>query len=184
MSTHGQLRRHVQPRRDGQRGMVRITGNTRDKQRAFNAAVSAQQFGENWLVNNPVPAGSTCAAGIVPSTSATLPICSAPVPANLTTSLPWATSIVLTQFTANTINGIANILTPTGTASTADTATQAASYYSAPQLYITDLGANLGSPAGEVYQVDAIGYGSSATTVAVVESTYVISSDTAKSPDK
>jgi Tfp pilus assembly protein PilX len=56
-------------------------------------------------------------------------------------------------------------------------------YYSQPEYYITDLGANAGSP-GEVYQIDAVGYGGTLNTVAVVESTYLITSGTAKDPSK
>ena len=33
----------------------KIAGNTRDKERAFNAAVSAQQFAEYWLSSNSAP---------------------------------------------------------------------------------------------------------------------------------
>jgi len=50
------------------------------------------------------------------------------------------------------------------------------SYASAPTFYISDLGASDdGSTPGEVYQIDAAGYGGNSNTVAVVESTYVVS---------
>ena len=43
----------------------KIAGNTREKQRALPAAVSAQQFAEWWLSNNgatsaPVPCATPC----------------------------------------------------------------------------------------------------------------------------
>src|SRR5712675_1995916 len=41
-------------------------------------------------------------------------------------------------------------------------------------FYVTDLGL-AGDGAGEAYQIDAYGYGSTAGTVAVVESTYEVS---------
>jgi hypothetical protein len=48
-------------------------------------------------------------------------------------------------------------------------------------FYITDLGPNAGVPAGEVYQVDALGFGGQSNTVAVVESTFVIGANTPNS---
>jgi Tfp pilus assembly protein PilX len=41
-------------------------------------------------------------------------------------------------------------------------------------FYVTDLGQSAGGP-GEVYQIDASGWGGTPDTVAVVESTYLIS---------
>ena len=46
-------------------------------------------------------------------------------------------------------------------------------YFSLPAFYIADLGVAVDGQ-GEAYQVDAFGYGSSQTTVAVVESTYEV----------
>lgn len=158
----------------------RIAGNTRDKQRATNAAISAQQFAEYWLSTNSVPASATC-SGNVPSTTSVLPICNLPL-AN-PTSTSWPSSVTYTQFTSNTINGISNIVTGTGANATGDTATASASYFAAPMFYIADLGANAdASNPGEVYQIDSLGYGGTANTVAVVESTYLISPNTVTPP--
>jgi Tfp pilus assembly protein PilX len=46
-------------------------------------------------------------------------------------------------------------------------------YYSAPMFYITDLGP-AAAGIGEVYQIDATGWGGTADTVAVVESTFLL----------
>jgi len=46
-------------------------------------------------------------------------------------------------------------------------------YFGPPAFYVTDLG-QAGDGAGEAYQIDAYGYGSTAGTVAVVESTYEV----------
>jgi Tfp pilus assembly protein PilX len=63
--------------------------------------------------------------------------------------------------------------------------TAPASYYDVPYFYITDLGPNKDPSApGEVYQIDALGYGGTANTVAVVESTYLISTNSAHGGDK
>jgi type IV pilus assembly protein PilX len=143
----------------------RIAGNTRDKQRARSAAISAQQFAENWLSTTTASLTPTACAGVVPSTG-TIPVCSAPAPNFTTLSVPWTVGVTYTN-------------------ATGDTATQAASYYASPMFYITDLGAAPGGiPGGEVYQIDAVGYGGTINTVAVVESTYVIAPSTSKPADK
>jgi type IV pilus assembly protein PilX len=142
----------------------RIAGNTRDKQRAINAAVSAQQYAETWLSTAAAPVALVCTA---PVSSNVGQICSNPLASPA--SPPWASYVIYAPFSAtNTIDSV--------TASPG-------SYYATPAYYITDLGPNAGSP-GEVYQIDAVGYGGTANTVAVVESTYLITSGTAKDPSK
>jgi Tfp pilus assembly protein PilX len=49
------------------------------------------------------------------------------------------------------------------------------SYYAAPAFYVQYLG---GTSTGSLYQIDAVGYGGSPDTAAVVEATYAISSST------
>jgi type IV pilus assembly protein PilX len=157
----------------------RIAGNTRDKQRARSAAISAQQFAETWLSTATTLTPAAC-AGIVPSTG-TIPVCSPPAPNFMNT--PWTVGVTYTQFTANAVNGVSNVVKTTN--ATGDTTTQAASYWALPMFYITDLGAApAGIPGGEVYQIDAVGYGGTANTVAVVESTYVIAPSSSKPADK
>jgi type IV pilus assembly protein PilX len=149
----------------------RIAGNTRDKQRAINAAESAQQYAEYWLTSTAAPSAAVCGVGMVPDSVGQ--VCSNGL-AN-PASVPWAGYVGYTQFTANGGNGVTNTVnatTPT-----------AGSYYQPPGFYITDLGPNAGTP-GEVYQIDAVGYGGTANTVAVVESTFLITSGTAKDPNK
>jgi type IV pilus assembly protein PilX len=149
----------------------RIAGNTRDKQRAINAAVSAQQFAESLLASGTAPLSGVCPAGVLPNGAE---VCTnSPMP--IFTTLPWVTGVTYSNFTSNSINGVSNVISATGTAATA---TQTASYVQAPIFYITDLGANAGTPPGEVYQIDALGYGGSSNTVAVVESTFVIGTNT------
>ncbi len=152
----------------------RIAGNTRDKQRAINAAVSAQQYAEFWLSSAAPPTAGAC-VGFVSSNQGQ--ICTNPLATPAT--VPWASGVNYTQFTANTINLHSNVLNRIG--GSADNGLLYASYYDAPSFYITDLGPNAGTP-GEVYQIDAVGYGGTANTVAVVESTYLITSGTAKDP--
>jgi len=51
-------------------------------------------------------------------------------------------------------------------------------------FYVADLGPTTSGPAGELYQIDAVGYGGSQNTVAIVESTYVLSSNTTQDPSQ
>jgi type IV pilus assembly protein PilX len=166
----------------------RIAGNTRDKQRALNAAVSAQQYAESWLVSGAAPATGAC-VGIVSSNTGQ--VCSNPL-ASVTT-VPWTSGgvpvgVTYTPFTSNSINNVTNVI-KAGNA-TADVyqnlvLTQSASYFAAPVFYITDVGPNKDpSTPGEVYQIDALGYGGTANTVAVVESTFLITTNSAHGGDK
>jgi type IV pilus assembly protein PilX len=139
----------------------RIAGNTRDKQRAINAAISAQQFAETWLASGQATAKVVCVPPLISSNIGQ--VCSN-LP-NLNT-LPWTTGVVYTQFTSNPINTFINNVN--------STTPTAGSYYAAPVFYITDLGTYAGDATKEVYQIDALGYGATANTVAVVESTFVI----------
>jgi type IV pilus assembly protein PilX len=167
----------------------RIAGNTRDKQRALQVAVSVQKYAESWIANSsgaPVAvatgiassADSVCAAasGTTANSMPTVPqICVN----NLTslgvsvTNAPWVNGgqYIGVQYTPP---GMSVNLGATGTVST-DV------YFNQPAFYITDLGAPAGSlvagtgSKGEVYKIDAYGSGVSPTTIAVVESTVVVS---------
>jgi type IV pilus assembly protein PilX len=166
----------------------RIAGNTRDKQRALNAAVSAQQYAESTLLGagGTLPSPGVC-TGIVLSTTGQ--VCTNPL-VNVTT-VPWTIGVTYTPFTSNSINNVQNVLRAANATADAYTTgtnpvlTAPASYYDAPYFYITDLGPNKDPSApGEVYQIDALGYGGTANTVAVVESTYLISTNSAHGGDK
>jgi type IV pilus assembly protein PilX len=147
----------------------RIAGNTLDKQRAINAAVSAQQYAEFWLSSNTPPQALLCTV-IVPSSLGQ--ICSnslAPLGKDVSTvSLPWTSAVQYSQFSATDSNLKTNTFSTTGGSN---------NYHLAPVFYIQDLGANVGTPVGEVYQIDAVGYGGTADAVAIVESTYVVGSN-------
>jgi type IV pilus assembly protein PilX len=151
----------------------RIAGNTREKERALNAAVSAQQYAEYWLSANAAPAAGAC-TGVVSSNIGQ--ICTLTLPQPDFTAVPWASGVTYTPFTQNPIDGVTNTIA-TGSAAAQGT------YAAAPVFYITDLGPNKGVPVGELYQIDAVGYGGTPNAVAVVESTYVMSSNTAHSLD-
>src|ERR1700676_2511384 len=70
----------------------RIAGNTRDKQRALNAAISAQQFAESWLAGGFATAKINCVAPLI--TSNVGQVCSNLPNLN---NLPWTSGVVYTQ---------------------------------------------------------------------------------------
>lgn len=156
----------------------RLAGNTRDKQRALAAAISAQQYAEFQLASGAAPLPGICPAGILPTGMQVClpPPAPAPLP-NFAAWPAWPSGVTYSVFTSNAINGVSNVISATGTR---DTATQSASYVQAPVFNVIDLGPNAPGalPAGEVYQVDAVGFGGTSNTVAVVESTFVIGSNT------
>jgi len=136
----------------------KIAGNVREKNRAVSAAVSAQQYAEYWLNNaTTLPVGVDC-SGI--SVSPIPQVCSNNPDF---TKVPWTLKAQPVGVSFNTFNNMAKVnQDPTN-----------GTYYSAPMFYITDLGA-AASGTGEVYQIDATGWGGTADTVAVVESTFLL----------
>jgi type IV pilus assembly protein PilX len=149
----------------------KIGGNMREKQRALQAAVSAQQYAENWLSGNASAVPVTC-GNLLNGNIGQGQICSNKLSTVMTdiTSLPW------------TIAGIAVGVTylPPGMSLSTTTSVSAASlanptYYATPSFYISDLGPSADpNIPGEIYQVDAVAYGGSQSTAAVVESTYAV----------
>jgi type IV pilus assembly protein PilX len=152
----------------------KIAGNMREKQRALQAAVSAQQYAENWLSQR----GSTNA------TVDLQPACSMPIGQGQICNL--ALSQVVPGGDVTTCRGPSaarrsaspicrpGMVVNTTPPSIAQTRPIRA-YYSAPIFYIADMGPSSDPTIpGEIYQIDAVGYGGVATTAAVVESTYAV----------
>jgi type IV pilus assembly protein PilX len=160
----------------------KIAGNMREKQRALQAAESAQVFAEIWLSNNGTGPSVAC-TGMLDGTIGQGQICANTLPTAVAdvTSVPWSIGgqpVGVTYLPT----GAANMSIKTST-SVADLLNP--SYFGTPTFYISDLGlSGDASIPGEVYQVDAYGYGGSSNTVAVVESTYAVytSSRNAGSP--
>jgi type IV pilus assembly protein PilX len=138
----------------------KIAGNTREKQRALSAAISAQQYAEYWLSSNsPPPAGGCTGMGVT-----AVPVVCLDYPDFAT--VPWTMGGGPVGTTFNNFNSTAKV---NSTAPTQGT------YYTTPMFYVTDLGQLANGSNGEVYQIDATGWGGVSDTVAVVESTYSIS---------
>jgi type IV pilus assembly protein PilX len=140
----------------------RVAGNTREKQRALQAAISAEQYAEWWLINGNA-VGQTNCTGPVEFTAGQ--ICSNV----LTTSvanvalLPWAARV--------------NYTMPGSTIAAGGTSVTGSTYYTRPAFYISYLGVGTapnGGAQGLVYQIDAAGYGGTPSSAAVVESTFIL----------
>lgn len=139
----------------------RIAAGTRDKQRAFEAAQSALQYGEWWLSQGYASSSVNC-VGVNDGTAlANMRVCSAAITSP--TTLPWgiASTYQLPSMTANGGGGLAGASSPAGDIN----------YAGIPGLYISYLGTNP-SGLGQLYQITAYGYGGDATTAAVVQTTY------------
>ncbi len=135
----------------------RIAGNTRDKQRAFEAAQSALQYGEWWLAQGSGGSGATCTGANNANDLTQMRVCTAGMSDPAT--LPWS---VRSDYLPPSMS----VSSAGGIASTGDI-----NYQSKPGLYINYLGQ---SPDGmaQLYQVTAFGYGGNPDTAAVVRSTY------------
>jgi type IV pilus assembly protein PilX len=141
----------------------KIAGNMREKHRALHAAESAQQYAEWWLTSGDnVNLTFNCIA----LQNANLnqgEVCLNALPTVVAdvTAVPWQIGgvDVGTDYMPPTMN--------------VTTAIGAGTYIQAPRFYISLLGASA-SGQGNVYQIDAVGYGGTANAVAVVESTYLV----------
>src|ERR1700691_718736 len=150
----------------------KIAGNTREKQRALHAAESAQQYAEWWLssglgATTPIICNGLVAATTPQAGQVCANILPQIVPNGNVANLPWQ------------VNG-ANVgvayAPPNMGFNTAGGVNQ---YYQTPVFYISYLGLTADSTTSNyklLYQVDAAGYGGSANAIAVVESTYYVTS--------
>ena len=146
----------------------KVAGNVREKQRALQAAEIAQQYAEWWLAqgNNsavtPVVCNSLLSANLNQGQ-----VCSNAL--NLTamggvTTVPWQAAGADIGVTVD----------PPGNSMGAPTSNPTrGSYFALPRFYIADLGPSADGQ-GEVFQVDATGYGGNQNSVAVVESTVAV----------
>jgi type IV pilus assembly protein PilX len=146
----------------------RIAGNTRDKERARAAAMTALQYGEWWITQNNWLNRNPC--GTPPLMNANAGqglICAQGTGLNAlvpdVTVVPWTNGAaeIGTVYTPPNMN-VTNAANPDY-------------YFRAPRFYISYVSTRTAPPCGNVYQIDAWGNGSSANTVAVVESTFEVS---------
>jgi type IV pilus assembly protein PilX len=149
----------------------KIAGNTREKQRALNAAETAEQYAEYWLANGTNNSTITCTGPATASSSNYLgQICSNTLPTVVpnVAQVPWQIAGVNVGVT---------YIPAAPTAMTINTGGGAGNYYFAPQYYVSYLGISANG-LQTYYQIDAVGWGGSPDTAAVVESTYVLQQST------
>jgi type IV pilus assembly protein PilX len=146
----------------------KIAGNLREKDRAFHAATSAQQYAEWWLAqNNNAAIGAVACAALFNANLGQGQICNQTLPTAMglpanakivQVALPWTLGVTYTPPNMSVMG--AGVNAPN-------------QYFQTPAFYIADVGV-AADGAGEAYQIDAYGYGGAATTVAIVESTYEV----------
>jgi type IV pilus assembly protein PilX len=155
----------------------KIAGNTREKQRALLAAEAAQQYAEWWLSqgNGNLIVGCN---GLLDANQNQGAVCQNTLPALDPTGNNNVANIPLPWSINNKPVGTSYLPTDAMTGNLMQLNAQggsATTYAAAPVFYISYLGTN---PAGTVsfYQIDAVGYGGSQNAVAIVESTYMLTS--------
>ena len=149
----------------------KIAGNLREKERALHAAASAQQYAEWWLLQggNTATGAVACAAGVLAATPTFGQICNQTllqqygVTSMAQVAFPWPIRVTYTP--QNMLLASLGQTSPNNNTNPV--------YFDTPAFYITDLG-TAADAAGEAYLIDAYGYGSAASTVAIVESTYEV----------
>jgi type IV pilus assembly protein PilX len=183
------------------RGMgldAKIAGNVREKQRATHAALGAEQYAEFWLSSgsNSATAPSVCSGVASANVAATtVQICSnipygptavaqlttltpATAGANDTfvpTQVPWNISGAPIGYTYTPLDSNGNPMNVLNGGSVPAGQTAANYYAYAPGFYISSLGPSADG-FGTVFQIDSYGYGGTADSVAVIESTYEVRS--------
>ena len=140
----------------------RIAGNTRDKQRSFEAAQSALQYGEWWLGQGNGGTGINCTGVVNGNVLTSMRVCSNGL--TTPTNLPWSvrTDYQPPQMAVASGGGLAAIGGDIN-------------YQAMPGLYMSYLGITPNGLA-QLYQVTAFGYGGNVNTAAIVQSTYQIKS--------
>lgn len=141
----------------------KIAGNTREKTRARNAAQSAIQYAEWWLMqgNNATQTQQTCPTLLNANLNQGA-VCETPLAQTTAqlTQVPWS------------INGtpVGTVYTPPGF-SVNGLAGGANTYYAAPRFYIYLVGSSANGQ-GLIYRIDAVGYGGTPDAVAVIEANF------------
>ena len=156
----------------------KIAGNMREKQRALQAAISAQQYAEYWLgAINVTSADATCGTPVQSANLNQVLICSNQLPLVVdtgVTTIPWTIGgkpVGVTVLPANLPVAMSMQINTNPLTGTVANPT----YYGKPTFYISDMGPSADpNVPGEIYQVDAFGYGGNSNTAAEVESTYAV----------
>lgn len=140
----------------------KIAGNTREKTRARNAAQSAIQYAEWWLMQGNNATQTQNCNTLLNANLNQGAVCTNPLA---------QTTAQLTQVPWN-VNGtpVGTVYTPPGF-SVNGLAGGANTYYAAPRFYIYLVGSSANGQ-GLIYRIDAVGYGGTPDAVAVIEANF------------
>ncbi|MGH8232045.1 MAG: pilus assembly PilX family protein [Steroidobacteraceae bacterium] len=147
----------------------RIAGNSRDKERARAAALTALQYAEWWVMQNNWSNAGNCGTPALMNANANQGmVCLKTTGINLivanVTTVPWTNSAG---------NEVGTVYTPQAMNTT--NAANPDYYYRAPRFYISFISNfNHVITCGNLYQIDAWGNGTNPNTVAVVESQFEV----------
>jgi type IV pilus assembly protein PilX len=152
-----------------------VAGNVREKQRALQSALAAEQYAEIWLTSpgNILTNTVDCSTVTLQTYSATsVPyICLRPISSVTTvTQVPWkigGNEVGFTFFPGATTGTGSMFVSTTG----ALNGSNQASYYQVPRFYIGLLSA---TASQAVYRIDAWNWGGTPNTAAVVEANYTV----------
>jgi len=146
--------------------MERLAANSRDKQRSFESAQAALQYGEWWIANTSNATKQSCNAATGKDTS-NMFIC-----------------LEALSLSRDTVAGMAwkdnaFAYTQPGVTFAAGGGTTGSdiNYQAKPGVYVEDLGL-MSDGKSELYQITAYGYGGNADTLSIVRSTYKVTSTT------
>jgi type IV pilus assembly protein PilX len=148
--------------------MDRISANTRDKQRSFEAAQSALQYAEWWLNNNdPGTTTAQCSTLTPGDAVASVHVCSNALQSDFLTATDWSGGFTYTP---------PNLAVPgsgagTGGQVTSTDSTSDVIYYKLPGFYLEYVGVS-STKGGNVYRITAYGYGGDSNTKSIVRSLY------------
>jgi type IV pilus assembly protein PilX len=148
-----------------------IAGSLREKDRALQSAMSAEQYGEWWLMSgNNINNIITCAAPTLNANIGQGHVCT-----NSLTAIAGITNVTTVPWNAASGAEVGTYYTPPNMSATGSTAGAGFNnFWLPPRYYIALLGAAPSGEQGNIYQIDAWGYGGDPNTVAVVESTYLV----------
>jgi type IV pilus assembly protein PilX len=156
-----------------------VAGNVREKERALQSALAAEQYAEVWLTSpgNILTNTVDCSTVTLQSyTSTSVPyICLKPISSVVTvTSVPWTINGNQVGFTffPGSATGTGNMFVST---SGGLNASNQASYYQVPRFYIGLLSA---TASQAIYRIDAWNWGGTQSTAAVVEANYTVTCGT------
>ncbi|MGS0741686.1 pilus assembly PilX family protein [Glaciimonas sp. GG7] len=144
--------------------LEKIAGNVREKERAYESAQNALQYGEWWLGQGTPGIGVTCSTTGTVTSVANMQACSNLL-TNQTDPANWVGSLLYTP--------PAMIVAAGGGTATDGNANLDINYAATPRLYVAYIGL---APSGQqaLYTVTAAGFGGSTNSVSVVQSVVAV----------